>query len=429
MTTITSTGTVEHIDPQTLTVETNVRTEASLGKEFVDSIRANGVLQPILAWRDTDGTVHVRAGQRRTLAAREAGVTTVPVYIVDAADSDTAQRIVEQLIENEHRESLTETDRIEAWRQLEIEGLSVTAIAKRTGTKRDRVKTGLAVAGSDTAARLVAEVGLTLDQAAMLIEFEDDPEVVADLTSIAAEEPGYFPVAVQRVRNERPGYGVGPYRLSSLRNAEGEMPDAESVQGKPGVAVYIAVYSGEARAEYFVDDPDALGLTIPEHTHVSTPASGPMTDEQKAERKALITNNKEWDAAETVRREWLTGFLARKTLPKDAVAVVAASLAHGNHVISTSMGQGNTLAKTLLGMKKDTYGTSLGVHLDEHPTRALHVALAVTLGGIEETTDRWTWRNPNPVKARYLNTIAAWGYTLSPVERIAAMLDTTDTDA
>ena len=34
--------------------------------------------------------------------------------------------------------------------------------------------------------------------------------------------------------------------------------------------------------------------------------NSPMTDEQKAERKILIANDKAWNSAETVRREWLT---------------------------------------------------------------------------------------------------------------------------
>src|SRR6478735_10715753 len=76
-------GNIEQIDPTTLVVDTNIRTSAPIDKGFVDSIAANGVLTPILAWRDVDGTVKVRAGQRRTLAAREAGVASVPVFIVD----------------------------------------------------------------------------------------------------------------------------------------------------------------------------------------------------------------------------------------------------------------------------------------------------------------------------------------------------------
>ena len=74
-------GTLEHLDPQTLELETNVRDDAALDADFVASIKEHGVLNPIAAVRGHDGVVRVRAGQRRTLAAREAGLTSVPVYV------------------------------------------------------------------------------------------------------------------------------------------------------------------------------------------------------------------------------------------------------------------------------------------------------------------------------------------------------------
>ncbi|MDR7184596.1 ParB family chromosome partitioning protein [Microbacterium trichothecenolyticum] len=446
---IHNTGTLEHIAPTALTVETNVRTVAPLDEGFIASIRENGVLTPILAWRAQDGTLHVRAGQRRTLAAREAGIDTIPAYIVDAADDDTARRIVEQLIENDQREELTDADRIQAWRALELEGLSATAIAKRTGTKRDRIKIGLAVAASETATGLVAASGLTLDQAAILLEFDGDDETVAELTDVATTEPGYFPVAVERARQERaareakekveqeeaakghrilterPGYSGAPYRVRMLRTAEGEPVEVEGILGKPSVAVYVATYyGGEARAEYFVDDPAAFGFTVQEDTYGGTSGaqSGPMTDEQKAERKELIANNKEWDAAETVRREWVAQFLARKTTPKNAQTVIADALTSAQWKIADGLTHGSSTAKAFLGIEDNHQGDDLSDYLTAHPNRATHVTLAMVLGGIEQNTNRQTWRSPSADTAWYLRTLQEWGYTLCPVEKIAAML-------
>ena len=172
MTTTIPTGTIAHLDPHTLQVSQNVRgeAEATLDDGFVESIAANGVIVPIVATRDTTGCVHVRYGQRRTLAAQKAGLASVPVYVVDADVTDDAQRIVEQLVENDQRQALTEGDRIQAWKVLEIEGITAAQIAKRTGTKRDAIKTGLAVASNPTGLRLVHEVGMTLDHAAALLE-------------------------------------------------------------------------------------------------------------------------------------------------------------------------------------------------------------------------------------------------------------------
>src|ERR1700752_3923775 len=65
--------------------DANVRDAAAIDAEFVASVKEHGVLTPIAAVRGRDGVVRVRAGQRRTLAAREAGLPTVPVYVRPAS--------------------------------------------------------------------------------------------------------------------------------------------------------------------------------------------------------------------------------------------------------------------------------------------------------------------------------------------------------
>ena len=83
------------VDPRTLTVETNVRVAANIDKEFVASIRDLGVLQPVLAVRE-NGALRARAGQRRTLAAIEAGLATIPArlhrYMPDPYPSNRFER-------------------------------------------------------------------------------------------------------------------------------------------------------------------------------------------------------------------------------------------------------------------------------------------------------------------------------------------------
>src|SRR5690606_2741634 len=320
---------------------------------------------------------------------------------------------------------------------------------RRTGTKRDRIKTGIAVAHSNTGAELVSTAGLTLDQAAMLLEFEDDPEAVARLTEEATRRPGYFPTAVQRERDDRTAaanraalieaeaakghrilderpdyYSASPASIGDLIDEEGNSVDSDKIQGKDGISVWVhTIYGGDARVTYFVDDPAAHGYQLSGYAAAQTSKRGPMTDEQKAERKQLIANNKEWAAAETVRREWLGTLLSRKTLPKDATAVIAQSLTHAARIVAGPLGRGSDLAHQILGLDSPSYASSpIAEYLDAHPTKAMHVALAVALGGIEETTSRNSWRSPDADVARYLRTLATWGHTLTPVERIAAML-------
>jgi ParB family chromosome partitioning protein len=434
------TGTVEHLDPHTLTLETNVRASAPLTPEFVQSIRHNGVLTPVLAHRTPDGTIHVRAGQRRTLAAREAGVPTIPVYIVDA-DQATTQRIIQQMIENDQREALSEADRAAAFQQLAFEGLDVPTIAKRTGTTTKDISTALTVAGNEAAVSAVQEHALTLDQAAALIEFDND-EVRADLIEVADHDPAQFAHAVQRARDERAratvkadteadltargftildrdrGYYDTDYTpLRDLISADGDRATVDHIQDVEGRAAFVRVYfTGQPEVTYYLPDPKKAGLRKASQGS----AGGPMSDEQKAERRALIANNKAWASAEVVRREWLTTLLTRKALPKDAAVVIARGLTVHRHAVSAATRDGNPLAHTLLGIEPGGYWDSdrLAALVEQSPAKALHVALAVVLGAAESVTSKQTWRTPSPTDRAYLTQIAAWGYTLSDVEQL-----------
>jgi len=92
--------TVEHVDPASLLIDINVRTDTSLDKDFLASIRDLGMLVPIVAVRTEHGSLRVRYGHRRTLAAVEAGHDLVPVVITGDEDADEAARIVSQWHEN-----------------------------------------------------------------------------------------------------------------------------------------------------------------------------------------------------------------------------------------------------------------------------------------------------------------------------------------
>ena len=71
--------------------------------ELADSIRAQGVIQPIVAREVSPGRFEIIAGERRWRAAREAGLDTVPVVLRDVDDRAV---IAMALIENIQREDL-----------------------------------------------------------------------------------------------------------------------------------------------------------------------------------------------------------------------------------------------------------------------------------------------------------------------------------
>ncbi len=105
-------------------------------KELAESIRAKGVLQPILV-RKRDGNYEILAGERRWRAARLAGLPTVPVLVKESSGSDALEIA---LVENLQREDLNPLEEAEAYRQLvEEHGLSQEDVSKRVGRERSTV--------------------------------------------------------------------------------------------------------------------------------------------------------------------------------------------------------------------------------------------------------------------------------------------------
>lgn len=197
-------GTVAHVAPDSLLLRKNIR-EAKPDADLVASVKDSGVLVPITAALTPDGSLIVRTGHRRTIAAIEAGCETVPVYIAGTDSdeaTDEAARIIGQRDENTHRAGLTTGEEIAVVEQLAGLGLSAAQIAKQARLGRDHVKNALVASGSDMAREHAKmHTMLTLDQAAALAEFEDDPEAIIALVNASAQ--GKFDHAVQRLRDDR----------------------------------------------------------------------------------------------------------------------------------------------------------------------------------------------------------------------------------
>lgn len=197
-TTAIATGETRYIDPTTVVIADNIRETISLDKAFVESIR-DGVLVPVLGYLDQGGTVTVVDGQRRTLAAREAALATIPVHLMPrdtalTADAATIERITTQFITNEHRTELRRSERARAVEQLSLAGLSATKIAKKLRSNKTDIDRTLAVAKSSEALnRLDTYPDLTLDQAAILAKWEHDSDAVDELLDALDDDgPGGF---------------------------------------------------------------------------------------------------------------------------------------------------------------------------------------------------------------------------------------------
>jgi ParB family chromosome partitioning protein len=110
--------------------------EAAL-RELADSIRENGVIQPITAENASDGFFYIVAGERRARAARLAGLAKIPVQLKTYADD---HKLEIALIENIQREDLNPVEEARAYCKLmEISSLSQEEVARRVGKNRSTV--------------------------------------------------------------------------------------------------------------------------------------------------------------------------------------------------------------------------------------------------------------------------------------------------
>ncbi|QZQ53722.1 hypothetical protein KZI27_00330 (plasmid) [Curtobacterium sp. TC1] len=110
--------------------------------------------------------------------------------------------------------------------------------------------------------------------------------------------------------------------------------------------------------------------------------------------------------------------MQRKNAPKDAARFLAVALTRHATTRYTS---GLVTARGLLGIETTGWdGDTLSQWVEEHPTKGLHLSLAVVFAGFENTANREWWRTPDAESRGYLNQLAAWGYPLSPVEQLAA---------
>jgi ParB family chromosome partitioning protein len=103
--------------------------------ELAASIREHGILQPlIITAGEQPGQFTLIAGERRLMAAKQAGLKTVPVILRDSSEQE---RLELALIENVQRADLSALETAEAYRQLNDEfGLSHGEIAQRVGKSR-----------------------------------------------------------------------------------------------------------------------------------------------------------------------------------------------------------------------------------------------------------------------------------------------------
>lgn len=432
------------LDPRRIKIGANVRADLRRNaKEFARSIKERGVLVPITVYRDDDGEFVVLRGQRRTVVAAEVGTPTgdIPAHVVPKPDD--ADRIGDQMVENIHRAAMHDSEVVSGVEQLALIGVSAAQIAKRTALPRPTVNAALAVAEKEQARSRVTAGDLTLDEAAIFAEFEDDPEAITELErTVSWGRP--LAHTAQRLRDEAAERALLLAEAARLR-AEGvpaldpgEVPDAHRLRmadlvrasdGEPipeekwpsvtGAAVvvvgewaypdddttesnsdHIAEIADEGESEpvqvlvpvWICRDPEAAGLMqrwtwLTDNRQGQQPLS--EADEEaraeaaRQERRRVIANNKAWASAEVVRREWLRAFFTRKTPPKGAEALICEAVVGAETTLSKALDHAHPQLRELLSLEDGpAYGSG-------------------------RTTVRTLASEPTTVKAAVMTTLAA----------------------
>ena len=109
--------------------------------DLADSIRQHGVIQPLTVRRLSSGYYQIIAGERRWRAAKLAGLSEVPVVIIEADDRQVMEL---GLIENLQREDLNPMEEAGGYRVLMEEyGLTQEEVAQQVGKSRPAVANAL----------------------------------------------------------------------------------------------------------------------------------------------------------------------------------------------------------------------------------------------------------------------------------------------
>ncbi len=221
---------VETIHPNLRQPRKRHDSEAAAG--LADSVRSQGVIQPVVVRRRAAGGFELIAGERRWRAARQAGLATVPAIVRDADEGDS---LLLALVENVAREDLSPVDEARACALLIDEfGLSLGDVSERVGRSKPAVSNRMRLLDlSDDVLAMVERGELSEGHARAVLAVPDQEgrrrlarEIVKKGMSVrAAEQRARWAGARQKPRVK--GAPIDPALSARARAA------AERLTGKP----------------------------------------------------------------------------------------------------------------------------------------------------------------------------------------------------
>lgn len=225
--------------------------EAALA-DLAASIREHGIIQPLTVRKLSSGYYQIIAGERRWRAARIAGLSEVPVIVMEADDRKAAELA---MIENLQREDLNPMEEAAGYQTLvETYHMTQEEAAKRVGKSRSAVANSMRLLSLSPAVRKLVEDGsLSAGHARALLTLNPSMQestarsIIAGGLSVRQTE-----ALVKRLTAEKkPVRTLDPHEVDYVAEAQREL----TAQMGRGVKIVTGRKKGRVELEYYgMDD-------------------------------------------------------------------------------------------------------------------------------------------------------------------------------
>ena len=212
--------------------------------ELAESIRAQGLVQPVVVRASAEGGYELIAGERRWRAARVAGLATVPALVRETDDRDS---LLLALVENVAREDLSPVDEARAYAVLMDEfGLGLGEVAEHVGRSKPTVSNRVRLLElPDDVLGLVERGQLSEGHARAVLAVPDNEErrrlarriVRGGMSVRAAERAARWAGARTKPRRRQP---VDPALAERARDVLRRLTGAEAKVAAGRVELYFA---------------------------------------------------------------------------------------------------------------------------------------------------------------------------------------------
>ncbi|MFJ2544120.1 ParB/RepB/Spo0J family partition protein [Microbacterium sp. NPDC087589] len=217
--------------------------------ELVHSVREFGVLQPVVVRKNSDGDYELIMGERRTRAAREAGLEKIPAIVRETADEDLLR---DALLENLHRSELNPLEEASAYQQLlEDFGITQEELATRIGRSRPQISNTIRLLKLPVPVQQRVAAGvLTAGHARAILSLES-PEAMQRLADKVVNEDLSVRATEVAAKNEP----AGPARSAAKATPGARRAYLDEVAGNLGdrLNTRVKVSLGARKGQVIID--------------------------------------------------------------------------------------------------------------------------------------------------------------------------------